>query len=297
MTNWWKTAVNDEVLSLRSNPEAEQRTREFMDRLCKMYGVQQVDRNYLLVNNEAVIDVRPMWGSIRISDIKALTPGSGAGRRTMSLLTALADQCGVALSGGVQPTGTGLSKRQLHAWYKRIGFTTGHHRDKDEIQRLPVPPQTKEAASKSLIPRGEAKTLAEVYGNEYPQGGELIWEYVGRSDYEKVKFKVVRINPVIWAASSKFDGLSMLAAFKRSAKPWQRELVQRYQGIAPTIANTTYLVVSQKEHKIIDGHHRIIALALAGIKAAKAIDLDQEIAPAMEDINAPAWPTQPPAAS
>ncbi len=60
---------------------------------------------------------------VHLYSIRALTPGSGQGRRAMILLTQLADVHGVTLEGTAKRFGSrGLSQATLAAWYRRLGF-------------------------------------------------------------------------------------------------------------------------------------------------------------------------------
>jgi len=86
-----------------------------------------------LHNGEATSDVVPRGDHVRLSWIKSVKQGKGAGSRALRSLTDLADKHGVVIKGTVSRAvgmrkGIGLSKGELHKWYSRHGF----EREKDD---------------------------------------------------------------------------------------------------------------------------------------------------------------------
>ena len=75
-------------------------------------------------------ELRPFSGNIRLSNIRALTPGNGDGTEALRWLCALADKHGVTITGTVEPTWSApLNKTALKAWYCRHGFKVVYHDD------------------------------------------------------------------------------------------------------------------------------------------------------------------------
>ncbi len=105
---------------------------------------------------------------------------------------------------------------------------------------------------------------------EYPDQDELIWNFIGQSDFENEKFPIKVINPVEWFNSNVVGDITIKEAYLKHSEPWQKKLVKKYQKNIEDVKNT-YLVIS--DDILVDGFHRIVSLALSGITSANAVDI------------------------
>ena len=101
---------------------------EFMDKLHKVTQDHPFDPNQRIAwDGKSTIELKPMWGDIHIHAIQTLAPGerSGSANGLMMTVVQIANETGVKLRLSASPFGTTkgkLNKRQLKAWYKRLGF-------------------------------------------------------------------------------------------------------------------------------------------------------------------------------
>ncbi len=120
-------------------------------------------------------------------------------------------------------------------------------------------------------------TLAELY-DQVPDEEEMIWSFVGRRGYAEEDFDVVQINPVELANKSPASGQpSYMENYKENAKAWQRKLVQRYQkqlAKNPQLVDSKEFFLVISGNIVVDGNHRLIAMALNNITSAKAVSLE-----------------------
>ena len=99
----------------------------------------------------ATVEFRPTSEGIHLAfvGVGPQDRGKGIGSSIMQTLTRIADTHGVKLDLEVAPQGKGgLSKAQLHKWYKRFGFgkdPEGLLLDRDYLVRVPLAPKTNEA--------------------------------------------------------------------------------------------------------------------------------------------------------
>ena len=105
--------------------------------------------------------------------------------------------------------------------------------------------------------------LDDFYGNNYPDEDEMIWNFIGESDYEDTDFAVTFV-PV-----QKYVTQSFIENFNTNATPEQKSLVDEYRE-DPSLKDTIVIVAGDI---LVDGHHRMMALYLQGIPKVKAIDL------------------------
>jgi hypothetical protein len=107
---------------------------------------------------------------------------------------------------------------------------------------------------------------------DYPRmEDELISNYLTYSEYENDEFRVTTINPVEWFKTCEVDGsgTTIEEAFKDHSEAWQRKLVKRYQK-DPTILDSYIIIYGDN---LVDGFHRLTAMALNGVTSVKAIDI------------------------
>lgn len=120
-------------------------------------------------------------------------------------------------------------------------------------------------------------TIERALKSEVPPEGELVWNYVGMIDYENLEFELVQISPAQWALRPipEEEGKPLLAIFSDYAEPWQKKLVKDYRKSAKAIASKSILLIDSRKHRVVDGQHRMIAMALEGITKAWALDLSK----------------------
>jgi len=120
-------------------------------------------------------------------------------------------------------------------------------------------------------------TISKALQGEVPDEGELVWNYVGMIDFEELEFELVQINPSQWSMKpmQEEQGKSLLAIFAAHAEPWQKKLVAKYRAGARAIAKSSVLLIDSEAHRVVDGQHRMVAMALEGITRAWALDLSK----------------------
>jgi hypothetical protein len=129
-------------------------------------------------------------------------------------------------------------------------------------------------ARRGLAPNPpQSTTLQALYGAEYPDEDEQIWEFVGQLDYKARPYRIIEIDPVAWYERSRENGETMAQIFKDHAKTWQRRVVAAYRKDITKGVALAPVVVSG--HVLADGQHRIIALALENVRRHPAVDLEQ----------------------
>lgn len=117
-------------------------------------------------------------------------------------------------------------------------------------------------------------TLDEI--GEEPDHDELIWNFVGRMDFVRQPFQVVTIDPVEWFERKNSNGESLQDIFGEHAEGWQKRLVKRYRSLIRKNQDIGYLVLHSGSKVVVDGQHRIVALALEGVRSyAKVVDLSK----------------------
>lgn len=120
---------------------------------------------------------------------------------------------------------------------------------------------------KKLIDLGEYITLKELYGNEYPDNDELIWEFVSRLEFDKTKFKIIQID--VDEYFKEYENEMSNIGYE------QKKIIKYYKKNINTILDTV-IVVNNFEKQIIDGYHRLAAFYFSGVKKIKALDLSDE---------------------
>lgn len=120
----------------------------------------------------------------------------------------------------------------------------------------------------------KSMSLKELYKFGFPEEDEIIWEYV-RPHEVNDQYKLIQIDPVAWANYKHEDGESYLSRFKKYAESEQKNIVKKYRLKARKIAvdPEESLVVSSAISEVLDGQHRLVAMALEKIRSAYAIDI------------------------
>lgn len=116
-------------------------------------------------------------------------------------------------------------------------------------------------------------TLREVYGGSFPEDDEIIWDYVRPNELDE-KYRLVEIDPVAWVNHKFDDGTTYLQRFKKASKE-QKEIVKNYRSRATSVAadKSHPIVISSAISEVLDGQHRIVAMALEKIRKAWAVDI------------------------
>ena len=121
---------------------------------------------------------------------------------------------------------------------------------------------------------GEAMTLNQLYDGDTPDESEMIWNFVGLEDFD-VPFRVVTVDPVkIWNEWKPDGSQTMKEVFTAYADKDQKRQVGALRKALKQGKVFEVVVVSGDE--LVDGNHRVAAMALEGIRSAKALDLAQE---------------------
>jgi 8-oxo-dGTP pyrophosphatase MutT (NUDIX family) len=123
----------------------------------------------------------------------------------------------------------------------------------------------------------ESVILDDVY-DEFPHDHEIIWNYVRPVDWASAEFPVIEIDPQEWVKTTVDSaGTTVIEAFEDHAEDWQRDLVKQYRSKAKEVATNSYIMVSTDDDAVVDGYHRLVAMALEGITRAQAVDLSDEL--------------------
>ncbi len=117
----------------------------------------------------------------------------------------------------------------------------------------------------------ETITLEEAWWGDYPEEGELIWAHVSSIDFMEEEFPVIEIDPVDLVGRDR-DGATLWSKYHQHAQGWQKELVEYYREHIDEVKKT-YIIVDGSSGDIIDGNHRLLAMALEEIDSAKAVDV------------------------
>jgi len=117
-------------------------------------------------------------------------------------------------------------------------------------------------------------TLAQHYGENYPDEDEMLWAYIAPDEFEEYHFEIININPVeifnTWKTSG---GDITLADSLEYADGDQLELIKDYRYYISDIVKEL-VIVANMDKLLIDGYHRIAAMAMEGITSSRAIDIN-----------------------
>jgi len=121
----------------------------------------------------------------------------------------------------------------------------------------------------------EYMTMREIYDDE-PGEYEGIWQEISRRDYDTMEFPVVEVDPrkvVKWLVER--GDVTVQQAYTRFATAAQKKIVKWYRGRGLQDAKNGYLLVdlSGERQRLVDGHHRSIALAAEKVASVKALDI------------------------
>lgn len=133
--------------------------------------------------------------------------------------------------------------------------------------------------SRYIILENSSVTLRHIYANQgRPGWDELLWEFVDMDDFDTA-FPLVVIDPVeIWN-SWRPDGEQLMKdVYRDYADPEQRSLVRDLRKEIKSGVQLPPVVVfgnssDPDNFQIVDGFHRIAALALSKIRRHEAVDI------------------------
>jgi TPR repeat protein len=118
--------------------------------------------------------------------------------------------------------------------------------------------------------------LEDIY-ESLPERDEGIWQHVDQDEFEGALYRVVELDPRRVASWLTPRGDTTVAqAFKDFATKAQKKIVKHYMGPGLKDAKEGYLVVYLDDEELVDGHHRVIALAKKKATKVRALDLGDE---------------------
>lgn len=114
-------------------------------------------------------------------------------------------------------------------------------------------------------------TLADIYDGAYPDQDEVIWNYVGDSDFD-IPFEINTMQPfVLDQVLCQQYGVEDIEDLYDKMQPEQEEIIDHYKNDP----NLSQKVIVLYQDRIIDGNHRAVAAVLAN-KPIKYIDVSEE---------------------
>lgn len=125
-------------------------------------------------------------------------------------------------------------------------------------------------------------TLNDLYHDNYPDRDELIWNFVGKNDFD-IPFTVRKINPLdLEELILDNYGVDDLQDLFKKMQPEQETLITDYQN-DPSLSNQ---VIVMSGRRILDGHHRALAAVLSK-KPIKFIDVSEEQPEKLDEVPLP----------
>lgn len=115
----------DPVMALRSK---EKLTEDYVAKVRTWGAANFIDPRETVIDNEAIVEVRPQWGKVYLTGLRVVEQKKGTGTRLMTRLTQLADEMGVTLTLNARPLDVPpgqkkIPQKKLVEFYKRFGFT------------------------------------------------------------------------------------------------------------------------------------------------------------------------------
>jgi hypothetical protein len=115
-------------------------------------------------------------------------------------------------------------------------------------------------------------TLADIYGGEYPDDDEIIWNYVSDSDFD-IPFTVQTIHPTVLDQVLTMQyGVEDIEDLYNKMQPEQEEIIDHYKNDP----NLSQQIIVLNQDRIIDGNHRALAAVLAN-KPINYIDVIEDV--------------------
>ena len=125
--------------------------------------------------------------------------------------------------------------------------------------------------SEFIVESVQEVTLNDLYHDNYPDRDELIWNFVGKNDFD-IPFTVRKINPLdLEELIIDNYGVDDIQDLFKKMQPDQEEIISDYQN-DPALSQHTIILSGRR---IVDGNHRALAAVLAN-KPIKFIDVSEE---------------------
>jgi len=119
---------------------------------------------------------------------------------------------------------------------------------------------------------GETMTIEKLYDGDLPDEDEMLWSHVSPND-TGMPFKIVTVDPVeiykTWTVDG--AGTTVAEAYRDHADKDQKRFIaelRKSKRLADEI-----VVIDDKD--LVDGFHRIVAMALNRVRSARALDLSE----------------------
>lgn len=113
-------------------------------------------------------------------------------------------------------------------------------------------------------------TLSQIYDGSYPHEDEMIWNFVGKNEFD-IPLPIKYYNPIDIFNTWSIDGETTIKeVYENYATREQKNIIKSYFNNIES-AKSDYIVTDNK--LLIDGFHRIVALALKNINTIKGVDL------------------------
>ena len=97
--------------------------KSFMHEFLAATRANPLDERERVLQDATFFQIRPFESTVRLSNIRTVNPGCGAGTEGLRWLLSLADTHQISILGDAEPTGhCSLDAAALRAWYRRHGF-------------------------------------------------------------------------------------------------------------------------------------------------------------------------------
>lgn len=104
-------------------------------------------------------------------------------------------------------------------------------------------------------------TLNQLYGGDFPDRDELIWNFVGNQDFDvPLKVKLLSADRIETMLLDTY-GVDELRDLFRKMQPSQEATIEYYKN-DPSLSSHTIIV---NKRIIVDGNHRALAAAIKGV--------------------------------
>ena len=108
--------------------------------------------------------------------------------------------------------------------------------------------------------------LSDIY-DTYPHQDEMIWNFISPNEFDNEKFPVEVRNPIEIFNKKNINGESIKDQLE-NATPDQIDLINHYRKNIDSTKDS-YLIMS--DDILVDGYHRLSALALEGVDKVKVV--------------------------
>jgi hypothetical protein len=117
-------------------------------------------------------------------------------------------------------------------------------------------------------------SLKDIY-DERPPISEMLWNRIDEEEYETDRYKEITLDPaeVVWWPSRPGSRDPIIEAREHYATDEQKEIVDWYRGGGLPDAREGHLVVDLERKFLLDGWHRLVALAQENVGEVKALDI------------------------